>query len=158
MKIVTINFEPVPEKEASRVLKQYKEDGALIAFDKRNGITCINPTLDVKCYKNYINCLNMYYNNWLSYGYLDLGLVPVLIAPSFMSDELNESVGTIAKAWPFSIYTMRPTSFLQTSYRGATKDVWIKKEDMAKLINVPIEKASLSTFLKRLEQMEVDSK
>lgn len=150
---VTINFKPLfemgySENDAGRLLNQYKQDSPQkIEYDKRNGIWCLSPTYDLHCYLNYIKYLNLHYSEWKAYGYLDLGLVPILICPSFMADEMNEQVGTLAKSWTCPVYSMKSTSFLQSGYNGMTNDVWVRREDLAQMLGVPLKQATTSKFL-----------
>lgn len=147
------------EEEANNFMKEVVESGVYFETDKRNGIYCIRPTNDLVCYKNYIDYLNSYYSDWKSYGYLDLGLVPILLAPSFMADSLNTQINELVKSWKIPLIQMPPVSFLRRGCLNATKDVWVKKTDLAKLLNVSEEEATLSTLLngmmRRLDQYEI---
>lgn len=152
MERITINFEPLAkfglsEADGPRILKEYKEKDAIVAFDKRNSIICINPTLDVQCYLNYIMYLDSHYSEWVGCGYMDMGLVPILMCPSFMADTIQQQVYAIAQKWDCSIYALRAVSFLNRGYVGATKDIWVKKEDLAKILKVPVEQATLKNLL-----------
>lgn len=155
MKRVTVNFKDLIEfglsnDDAGAYLKKAKDDGRTIAYDSRNGIYCIDPTCDIYCYKNYINYLNMYFKDWKNFGYLDLGLVPILILPSFMTDAVMKDIGEIAKTWQFNLHMLPPTSFLQRGYIGG-KDLWVKRDDLAKyILHCEPEKATLSYFLDKV--------
>lgn len=150
MKRVTINFVPAnvsSDAEADDLLRRCRENGRPYVFDRRNGIYCIEPTLDAKCYLNYLDYLNANYKDWRSFGYFDLGMIPLFIAPSFMQESLMNELEVIVSAWKIPIYTMRACSFLGTSYFGV-KDSWVMRSDFEAATGVPADKASMSMFLR----------
>lgn len=102
-------------------------------IDYRNGITCINPTCDLECYLNYIELLNSKRDEWKNYGYLDLGMVPILMAPSFMQAALLDSVNKLANAYKLPIYWMPPVTLLQDKCRIQTQDIWAFRSDIARI-------------------------
>ena len=56
--------------------------------DKRNGISTTNLIPGMQSYVNYLDLLLMLRDKWISTGYLDLGMIPVIVAPSFMHEAL----------------------------------------------------------------------
>ena len=98
-----------------------------VQFDTRNGIICIDPTYDLECIANYYDFLTSVNGDWISAGYLDLGLVPIFMQPSFMPDmenylqDINSKLGA-------QCYVLRPVSFMRSSYLGPN-DIWVKRED-----------------------------
>ncbi len=149
--IVTKNFEPLIQltTDASKkaCIESAKEAGQVVLYDVRNGIWCIDPTLDFVCYKNYINLLNMYYDNWVTYGYLDMGLVPLFMWPSFMTDVMAEAAPELSAKLNIELIPMRPVSFLLGKYSDINKDMWIRKSELADFLKCPIGKATLSNLL-----------
>lgn len=160
---VTVNFKSLSsigrnEEEARKILSAAQADKAnrKVIYDYRNGVYCIMPVeptesfegeFVLQLYTNYINYLNECSSEWVSSGYLDMGLIPISIAPSFIGTKVDEILLPIVKGWDCKIYWLPATSFLNYNYGSRSKDIWIKKEDFARILNVPMEQARLSTFL-----------
>lgn len=152
MKRVTVNFKDAgvtSDSAAEDLLRRCREEKREYRYDRRNGIYCIAPTNDIVCYINYLDYLNSLYNEWKSYGYFDLGLIPLIMAPSFMQDTLMNDLGVIVRAWSIPIYTMNACSFLGGSYFG-TKDSWVKRTDFAAVTGLPENTACLSKHLRNI--------
>lgn len=124
--------------------------------DYRNGIVCINPTCDLECYLNYIELLNANRDKWKNVGYLDLGMVPILMAPSFMQSHLLNVVTDIANSYKLPIYWLPPVSLMQDGCRLQTQDIWAFREDIARVAGYSSDE-EVSTaklirhFMKKLE-------
>lgn len=168
---VTNNFKSVKNYTGSEA-EQFKrwrtimqEENAVVAYDRRNNIYCIAPTFDFEMYANYINYLNENYDQWLSYGYLDMGMVPYLMWPSFMNTtpDAVEYFRDVASKAGANMISVPSVSFLKMSYASTGTDYWVFREDMIKImeylesvnpnIRYPdksIENATLSNFLKPL--------
>ena len=154
---ITENFIPLNvkgnPKEYIDSLKEQNPD-IIVAYDNRNDIICVEPTCDYLCLANYYDFLNSVRDKWVSYGYLDLGLVPVFMMPSFMGS-MEDQLEEINSTFGSQCYIMRPVSFLKNSYIGPN-DVWVKREDFAKYISrylgqeIPPEKANPSLWLRAL--------
>lgn len=156
MKRITVNFKNVnaeTDAEVEDLLKRCRDNGRKYFYDKRNGIYCIEPTFDAICYVNYLDYLNAHYNEWVSYGYFDLGLIPLFMGPSFMQEALMNEIGMIISAWNVPIKPMRACSFLGRSYFGPN-DSWIKRTDFEKATGVPADQACMSTFIKSILKKE----
>lgn len=147
-------------KAKEKKLKETDSNSHAYLYDLRNGIYCIEPkvvTLGEKLnnYLNYLNYLNQNYANWNPstpvISYLDCGLVPVSYAPSFYADWLNDLVvrDLVKKGLIDPIY-IKGTSVLQQGYVGATKDVWVKRSQLAKVLNCPEEFATCTTLVQAL--------
>lgn len=117
-------------------------------LDKRNGIVCIDPTADIECYLNYIEFLNLNRDKWKSYGYLDLGMMPLVSGPSFMQGALIDALVKIATVYEIPCYTMPPISLFFNSCKLAEEDVWVFKADVAKVTGIPADKLTLERFIK----------
>lgn len=152
MKRVTLNFtrlRDMSDAEADELLNKCKESGRPYEYDRRNGIYCIEPTHDIYCYANYLDYLNSCYDEWQSYGYFDMGLIPLILAPSFMHELMTAELIKIVEAWNIPIYNMRAVSFLGGSYIGA-KDSWVKRSDFVAVTGLPENTACLSDYLKSI--------
>ena len=128
-------------------------------YDKRNGIWYISnfdKVTPIQLYKNYIDYVNSNYKHWNTasscISYLDMGLVPVLWGPSFIQDYIFNEVGVVAESWKKDLIFLPASSLLKRGYVGASKDVWIKKKELAEVLDVPLNKACLSTLLKRVSE------
>ena len=152
MKRVTLNFQALREMsdaEADDLLKRCKDSGRPYEYDRRNGIYCIEPTRDIICYKNYLDYLNSCYNEWKSYGYFDMGMIPLIMAPSFMQDAMNSALMAIVENWKIQVFSMRPVSLLGGTYIGS-KDAWVRRRDFAMATGMDVNTASLSDYLNRI--------
>ena len=127
---ITENFVPMTYKgnpyDFIRSLKE-NNPNIVIATDRRNEIVCVNPTYDYLCLANYYDFLNSISDQWVTAGYLDLGLVPLFMNPSFMGS-LEDQVEEIRNAFGISIYSLRPCSFMKSGHIGPN-DIWVKRED-----------------------------
>lgn len=156
---ITIDFKylvDVGYKESDKggLLEEAKKNNTAY-YDKRNDIWCITDlkrTSPLELYKNYIEYINSNYNNWnntsICLSYLDMGLVPVVWTPSFMQSYLANDFHILAEKWKIDLLFLPASSLLKRGYVGATKDVWVKKKDLAKVLNVSESQANLSTILK----------
>lgn len=116
--------------------------------DTRNGIICIEPTMDMECYMNYIDLLNLHRDKWVNYGYLDLGMMPLAMAPSFMQGAIREGMATIANGLNVPIYYMPAVSLLFERCSVGEDDIWVFKSDIARVMNIPETQVTLNKFLR----------
>lgn len=121
--------------------------------DSRNGFKCTNPTVDLECYKNYIELLNLHRDKWKSFGYLDLGLMPVAMGPSFMQNWLAELMTGILNQLHITPYFLPPVSLMNTQCKMPVNDIWVMKEDVAKLLGVPADKVTTVQFIEFLQKI-----
>ena len=81
--------------------------------DERNGIYCYRLGNDyLRTYINYIELLNLHRNDWKNVGYLDLGMMPLVMAPSFMQELLTDSLCKFANRLNIPVYSMPPVSVM----------------------------------------------
>lgn len=116
--------------------------------DTRNGIICVEPSVDLQCYINYIDYLNLYRNEWASYGYLDLGMMPLAMAPSFMHGAISASISSIANKLNIPVYSMPPVSVFLRKCNIGENDIWVFKRDIAAIMKVDGSQVSLTKFLR----------
>lgn len=145
MEYKTINFQPIAKGTKL-------PDDMRVAVDFRNGIYCANPTLDIDCYINYIDYLNMSQEDWVSYGYLDLGMVPLVMLPSFFPQDVKDILSTAAQQVGIKVFPMPPVSHLKGSYKGTTSDVWVFREDLAEVLGCSYMDATLTNWLKQIKR------
>lgn len=177
IKRVTNNFNMVCHygPDSIKVFQKWKEEqienGVPMIFDRRNDIYCVGPTFDYEMYYNYLMYLNANRSDWHGNGYFDMGMVPYMMWPSFMSSraessEVLEQMRNIARQFGINLVQVPSISFLKTSYSMNGLDYWIFREDLFKLckcleqispaykfdINSP-EEATLSKFVYPLAQI-----
>lgn len=116
--------------------------------DVRNGIVCYNPTYDIPCYVNYLNLLNDYRDRWRNFGYLDLGMMPLDMAPSFMQGAVSEAMSQIANLFRIPIYKMPAVSLMYDKPMLVGDDIWAFKADVAKVMGKTEHEVTLSNFLR----------
>lgn len=141
-KRVTINFKrhltfkSDQDKEFASWKDEAKKKGLEVAYDRRNNIYCIAPTMDYEMYYNYCVYLNESYSEWLNYGYFDMGMVPYLMWPSFMDSSLVlEQMRKIARTVGVELVKVPSVSLLRTAYSANGVDYWIFREDLMTLAN-----------------------
>jgi hypothetical protein len=120
--------------------------------DERNGILVQNPTLDIECYINYIDYLNFNRYRWLNYGYLDLGMMPVAMAPSFMQQAIMEEMLKLMEHYKIQCYAMSPVSVLYKKCPIQTEDLWVFKEDVARVFGFKEDKVTLPMLLREVRK------
>ena len=140
VKRVTHNFVRQREYHATddKDFNTWKNDmrskGIVVGFDHRNHIYYVAPTMDYQMYYNYLNYLNECSNQWMNCGYLDMGMVPYLMWPSFMdSSSYLESMKRAAVQAGVDIIRVPSVSLLNKSYISNGTDYWIFKEDLYRL-------------------------
>lgn len=117
-------------------------------IDTRNGIACTNPSLNLECYLNYLQLLNDLKGTWKSVGYLHLGMMPVVMAPSFMQRPCIDIVCQKLDAVGVKYYNLPAVSLLYENCRMSDRDIWMFREDAAKLFGVS--NITADEFLRRL--------
>lgn len=130
---------PIKEsKKSSNV-----EDHIVYINDKRTGIYCLSPTLDLNMYLNYLKCLNSLKDRWTSYGYFDCGLVPYIWFPKFMDeDAYAEQLMIVPRTFNIPIVETKHAVTVMGSKSGLAfgKDVWMKRSSMFELSKILDEK------------------
>lgn len=136
-KLENYNYEKVPGHEG-----QHK--------DLRNGIICIAPTFDLECYLNYIQLLNFHRDKWKSFGYLDLGMMPLAMAPSFMQTSIKPILVKAMKQMEIDCISLPPVSVMYETSRMPEEDIWVFKSDVAEKFGIDKDKVTLERLLRRL--------
>lgn len=104
--------------------------------DLRNGIVCINPSLNLECYLNYLELLDSLKDTWKGTGYLHLGMMPVVMAPSFFPRKFTSLICEKLDEKNVKYFSMPPVSLLYDNCRLADTDIWMFREDAAKMKGV----------------------
>lgn len=141
----TYNFVQDPEK--------YKNDTQLIkeSFkDVRNGITTTGIVPGIQCYLNYMNLLLSVRNKWNSNGYLDLGMIPIVVGPSFLHQILLTKLQVSIADSGLKIHSMPSTSFLLSSSDMQFEDYWAFRSDVANFLETSPDKVTLKAVLEKL--------
>lgn len=118
--------------------------------DGRNGIICVNPSVNIECYINYIDLLNGLTSQWKSAGYLDLGMMPFVMLPSFMPQQMKPALVALASNIGLPCYDMPPVSVMFAACKMPEEDIWVLKSDVAKIMGVPESQVTLGRFLRRI--------
>lgn len=131
----------------------YTEDTPKV-YDSRNGIWCYEPTNDMTTYINYIELLNGIRNGvggvggWKSFGYLDLGMMPLAMAPSFLQQTIFDGMAKIANQFNLPVYMLPPVTLLQDKCKLPQSDIWVFKSDVAKLFGKNESEVCFMNFLR----------
>lgn len=118
--------------------------------DIRNGIVCVAPTFDLECYLNYIQLLNLHRDKWKSFGYLDLGMMPLVMAPSFMQTMIKPVLLEAMRELKVDCWPLPPVSVMYESSRMPEEDIWVFKKDVARALNMDEDKVTLERLLRRI--------
>lgn len=178
-KRVTMNFKRFKvfgteqDKEFAAWKEEAKKNNMQVAYDRRNNIYCVNPSMDYEMYYNYCEYLNQSYVDWLHYGYFDMGMVPYLMWPSFMDQSaVLEQMRAVTRTVGIELVKVPAVSFLKTAYASNGTDYWIFREDLKMLCDAlrevdpvmynfnisSLKDATLSNFLKPLADISVQSR
>lgn len=177
VKRVTINFKNprvygMDDNSFNDWKRQMTEQNATVIYDRRNNIYCVSPTMDYEMYYNYISYLNQVRGDWCRNGYLDAGMVPYIMWPSFMDNSIVlEQMRNVVRALGIDIITVPAVTYLKQNYVSTGRDYWIFKDDLYKLMKSmeqtsPVYKfdcnsaddATLSKFLKPLADMCISAR
>lgn len=137
--LISPNEEIDPEEEKTAMI------------DTRNNILCYSPSCDWDCWVNYIELLNSLRDKWVNTSYLDMGMVPVFMAPTFMSDYLTKSVHAVFSALGIKPIPTKPLPLLQEKTKAQTLDFWAFKEDVAKVMGVAEKDLTMTKFIRWCE-------
>lgn len=119
-------------------------------LDRRNNIVSSYNTLDFKCYNNYLTLLLENRDKWKNYGYLDLGLIPVIMGPSWLHDRLVEALLPIAGKMKLELIELPGASFASNKNYSTVKDYWCKRVVASEFLGVDYTKVRTSDVLLKL--------
>ncbi len=106
-----------------------------VLVDSRNNIETNFLIPGVQSYLNYLNLLMLMRDKWYSTAYLDLGMIPIIVAPSFMQEALVNSILPNFSKTGLNIYPLPSSSFLsRNGYKGVA-EYWAFRSDLAEYLN-----------------------
>lgn len=138
---------------------KYKSDPNMIRStlkDKRNGISTTNLIPGMQAYINYLDLLLMLRDKWISTGYLDLGMVPIIVAPSFMHEALITSLLPVIQAQELKVIPMPGTSFMLNNSMVETTDYWTFREDAAEYLDCEPGEVKTKNIISKLLGVELE--
>ena len=133
--------------------QKYKTDEKMIYAtlkDKRNGISTTNIIPGLQCYMNYLDLLLMLRDKWISTGYLDLGMIPIIVGPSFMHEALVSSILPIIQMNKLKVYAMPGTSFMLRDTMKSSTDYWAFRDDVAQFLGCDASKVTTRAVLEKI--------
>jgi hypothetical protein len=89
-------------------------------------------------------------DKWKSFGYLDMGMMPLAMGPSFLQKELVDVWLKIAQDVNLRVHLMPPTSMFYADCRLPVKDVWAFKEDVARCFGFNPTSLSVADLLRKV--------
>ena len=143
--ISTYNFKL--EKEAIPAGVEYISSKLL---DRRNNIEVVNLVPGIQSYINYLDLLMYLRGDWCSYGYLDLGMIPIIMAPSFMQEPITKLLLPVIKQSGLNIHSMPATSFLRKDTLTGTYEFWAFREDVGKFLGCSPDSVRTRMVLEKL--------
>lgn len=147
-KIVTYNFCRQDKNE------EHKDMINRAMTDTRNGITTVKLIPNMQSYVNYMELLIMYRDKWVSTGYLDLGMIPIITGPSFMHEVLVRELLPKIESSGLIVQPMPATSFLLNSNRTGSTEYWAFRDDVGKYLGCKPEEVTFKAVLEKLIGVE----
>lgn len=123
--------------------------------DTRNGISTTNLIPGIQCYINYIELLLSFRDKWVSTGYLDLGMIPIIVGPSFMHEVLVNTILPVIQSNNLKIYALPATSFILYDTMKGTTDYWAFRSDVAKFLDCPEDRVTTRQVISKLMNMNL---
>lgn len=103
--------------------------------DTRNGFRTIDLVPGIESYLNYLDLLMKYRNRWVNVGYLDLGMIPIIMGPSFLHKSLVEIYTNKLTEAGLKLIPVPAVSFMyQTPTLKNITDYWAFRDDVSMLL------------------------
>jgi len=146
-----------PDSEYTR--KPFFGEGTIRVLDGRNNVYGYNIDLNTTdFYINYLEYLDHFKNDWKTFGYLDLGYVPLAMAPWGLMAPIRLYALELCKMYSIEHITCKPVKFLQGGYMMTDEeDIWVKREDLIRTSGYTRNPMAFSiiNFLKKEEVRDV---
>lgn len=153
----TINCIPFVGEDR-RISMATKEEVKKSEIDTRLYIASLENTKDIVEYLNYYKLLSTFSDRWVLSNssvnsryitLLELGFVPLYIPPTFLFDK-NIEFRWLLKIKELEIRFMqhKPIRFDGSYVDSDFEDIWVSKLDIARIMNVPVEKVRVIDFIK----------
>lgn len=114
---------------------QYVKDKHVVNFDTKNLVFCADPTLNFRCYYNYMVFLNQIYDYWSTYGLFDQGYKPLIYLPSFWNNSaVSNFLTSMATTAGVNLEKTKGTSLMYAGKAAGPAEYWIYKDELSKLI------------------------
>lgn len=120
-------------------------------YDKRTGITCSCIRPDFELYHRYVQLLMNYRNEWNTASFLDYGLIPLIMAPSFMQNFYADLYSKRIAASGINIIKLPAISFFTGKEIYDIEDYWVSREESSRFTCIPADKVRTIDVLKLLE-------
>lgn len=130
--------------------KKHKDMIYTTLKDKRNGITTTNLIPGFQAYINYLDLLLDIRDKWISTGYLDLGMIPVIVAPSFMQEAMVKGLLSVIQTQGLKVIPMPGTSFMLNNSMAETTDYWAFRDDAAAFLGCSPDKVRTKDIISKL--------
>lgn len=124
--------------------------------DKRNGISTTNLIPDLQCYINYLSLLVQLRDKWISTAYLDLGMIPIIVGPSFMHEVLVSTLLPIIQTKNLKIYAMPGSSFMLNGSMIGTTEYWSFRNDVAEFLDCSADRVTTRAVISKLTGVDVE--
>jgi hypothetical protein len=111
---------------------------------------------DLQCYINYLDLIVMFRNKWISTGYLDLGMIPVIYGPSFMHSYIVPSILSRCNEAGLKIEPMPGISFFKRNFKEDITDYWIFRDEAAKYLGCSTKEVTSKKLLSKLLRREFE--
>lgn len=114
---------------------QYVKDKHTVNFDTKNCVFCADPTLNFRCYYNYMVFLNQIYDYWTNYGLFDQGYKPLIYLPSFWNNSMvSQSIISMATQAGVNLQKTSGISLMYSGKAAGPTEYWIYRDELSKLI------------------------
>lgn len=123
-------------------------------IDDRHGMYICNSSMDIVEYLNYVDSIRTIAQTHKvgKYRYmLDLGYIPVCMAPVYLVDFVYSVVVPKLTEQSIPFIHLPASSFSQPNYSGPRPDVWVSKMDVYKVCGCKPENVTVKRLLEVLK-------
>ena len=114
---------------------RYAKGQHRVCYDAKNCVFCADPTLNFRCYYNYMVFLNQIYDYWSNYGMFDQGFKPFIYLPSFWNNTaVSDTLMQMATIAGVNLERTRGISLMYPRKAAGPAEYWIYKDELVKLL------------------------
>lgn len=136
-------------EDFSLIMKRKEKPQIQKVKDSRTGFTTVDTYYDYISYYNYLRTINKYHTLWDNYGYLDLGLIPIIYPPSVNHTVVVDFYKPKCISAGLHLIELQSTSFFKQQYNGSN-DYWITRKEAGELLGADPLKVKSEDVLRKV--------